>query len=55
MLIDILDKQIIKDMRFEVIDSEGRQYVKYDVDVELSVQDDGKTLKIFINTGTRNG
>lgn len=34
--------------RFEVIDENGRSYVKYDCNVELSYQDDGKTLKIFI-------
>jgi predicted RNA-binding Zn-ribbon protein involved in translation (DUF1610 family) len=34
--------------RFEVIDENGRSYVKYDCALELSYQDDGKTLKIFI-------
>ena len=39
--------------RFEVIDENGRVYAKgpmYDspVDVELSYQDEGKTLKVFI-------
>lgn len=38
--------------RFEVIDhtSEklGRELVKYGVDVELSFQDDDKTLKVFL-------
>lgn len=39
--------------RFEVIDEDGRVYAKgpmYDspVDVELSYQDEGKTLKVFI-------
>ena len=44
-----IDKQTLTDMRFEVIDEEGRQYVRYDVDVEFSMQDDNKTLKIFVN------
>lgn len=39
--------------RFEVIDHTkemlGRAYVKYGVDIELSFQDDGKTLKVFVN------
>lgn len=39
--------------RFEVIDHTkqmlGRVYVKYGVDVELSFQDDGKTLKVFVD------
>ena len=34
--------------RFEVIDNNGRAYVRYDVDVEYSIQDEGKTLKIFV-------
>jgi hypothetical protein len=36
--------------RVEVIDESGRAYVKYGVQkVELSIQDDFKTLKIFIS------
>lgn len=40
--------------RFEVIDETGRAYVKgpmygSPVDVELSYQDNGKTLKVFID------
>lgn len=40
--------------RFEVIDETGRAYVKGSiygtpVKVELSYQDDGRTLKVFIN------
>jgi hypothetical protein len=39
--------------RFEVIDHtkemRGRAYVKYDIEVELSFQDDGRTLKVFVN------
>lgn len=34
--------------RFEVIDSTGRAYVKYDVAVTLVLQDDGQTLKVFV-------
>lgn len=38
--------------RFEVIDStkdgEGRTLVKYDVNIELQYQDDGRTLKVFL-------
>jgi len=36
--------------RVEVIDQEGRSYVNWDDNnkVELSFQDDGKTLKVFI-------
>ena len=35
--------------RFEVIDvNAGRLIVRYGVDVELSYQDDGRTLKVFM-------
>lgn len=40
--------------RFEVIDETGRAYVKGSiygspVSIDLSYQDDGKTLKVFVN------
>ena len=38
----------LKNIRFEVIDDSGRAYSKYGVDVELSVQDSGRTLKLFV-------
>jgi hypothetical protein len=35
--------------RVEVVDSSGRSYVKYDVsDVSISLQDDDRTLKVFL-------
>jgi hypothetical protein len=35
--------------RVELIDNTGRKYVKYDVEhVEIQLQDDGKTLKVFV-------
>ena len=34
--------------RFELIMEEGRSVVEYDCEVELSLQDDGKTLKVFL-------
>ena len=34
--------------RLEVIDETGRQYVRHDILVQFSVQDDGKTLKVFV-------
>lgn len=34
--------------RVEVIDSTGRAYVKWNVKVEQNIQDDGRTLKIFV-------
>jgi hypothetical protein len=43
---DMLHDQTVT--RFEVIDENGRVYVAKDCKVELSYQDDGRTLKIFI-------
>jgi flagellar biosynthesis/type III secretory pathway protein FliH len=36
--------------RFEVIDENGRVYNEHHCNVELSYQDDGRTLKVFINS-----
>jgi len=44
---DTLDNQTVT--RFEVIDENGRVYVAKDCKLELSYQDDGRTLKVFIN------
>ncbi len=48
-LIDIVTKQIT---RFEVIDHTkkkvGRIVVEYNVNVELSLQDENRTLKVFL-------
>lgn len=35
--------------RFEVIGKAGRLIVHHDVNVQASVQDDGRTLKIFLD------
>ena len=38
--------------RVEVIDSSGRSYVKYNTsDVSISLQDDERTLKVFLKNG----
>jgi hypothetical protein len=34
--------------RFEVIDESGRAYVTRNVAVDLSMQDDNRTLKVFV-------
>lgn len=34
--------------RFEVVDHTGRVYVIYNAEVELSYQDDARTLKVFV-------
>ena len=38
--------------RVEVIDENGRSYTKWNCSVELSYQDNGKTLKIFLKPKT---
>lgn len=37
--------------RVEVIDSTGRVYSARDVSVDLVIQDEGRTLKLFIKGG----
>jgi len=48
------DLQAMKGVnRFEVIDEEGRSYVKYlnkDEGIKFSLQDDNRTLKVFIDS-----
>ena len=44
-----LDMETEKITRFEVIDAAGRRYVNWDAaGLELSIQDEGRTLKIFV-------
>jgi hypothetical protein len=35
--------------RLEVIDKQGRVYSQWNCSIQLSYQDNGKTLKIFVN------
>ena len=42
---DIRDSDVA---RFEVIDGDGRAYTVYGASIELSYQDDGRTLKAFV-------
>ena len=44
---DILHDQTVT--RFEVIDENGRVYTRHNCKVELSYQDDGRTLKVFLD------
>lgn len=41
--------------RIEVIDETGRAYVNWKPDniIEMSMQDDGRTMKIFVSTKKR--
>ena len=36
--------------RFEVIDEDGRAYVRNNIEVRTSRQDDDRTLKIFVSS-----
>ena len=49
---DLLEMILKEVTRFEVIDhsskKRGRYVVEYEVKVEASVQDEGRTLKIFL-------
>jgi len=53
MLFDCLEYDAMKNVnRFEVIDSNGRSYTKYldkDEIIKYNLQDDDKTLKVFID------
>ena len=40
--------------RFEVIDENGRAYTQRDCKVELSYQDDNRTLKVFIKSNKQD-
>lgn len=42
------DNKTSKITRVEVIDENGRAYTKHNCKIELSYQDDGRTLKVFI-------
>lgn len=50
--LNFIKKDVIYDIdtvtRFEVIDETGRAYVRNDIKLSFSLQDDSKTLKIFI-------
>ena len=45
---DMLQDQTVT--RFEVIDENGRVYTKWNCKIELSYQDEGRTLKVFIKS-----
>lgn len=48
--IDTVSTQLPTDKttRFEVIDDTGRRLVEYGVNIEISMQDDGRTMKVFL-------
>lgn len=46
------DYDFSKVTRVEVIDSNGRAYVAYDVEPTIMLQDGGRTLKVFVDRKT---
>jgi ssDNA-binding replication factor A large subunit len=42
------DNSTSKVTRVEVVDETGRVYTKWNCSIELSYQDDGRTLKVFV-------
>ena len=40
--------KIRKETRIEIIENGKRKFVKWDCEIEESIQDDGRTLKLFI-------
>lgn len=50
-----MDLDLSNVTRFEVIDDKGKRYVNWDnrsdvpLNIKFSMQDDGKTLKVFIS------
>jgi hypothetical protein len=44
------NNNIDKVTRFEVIDDSGRVLVRYGIKIELSFQDDDRTLKVFLTS-----
>lgn len=41
-------KNTKKVTRFEVVDELGRAYTRLGVNIKLSLQDEGRTLKVFV-------
>ena len=43
-----MTNKLNKVTRLEIIDKNGRAYVRWDCEIDQSFQDDGRTLKIFV-------
>jgi hypothetical protein len=48
--IDTINEAFKNVTRFEVIDDSGRALVRYGIKVELSLQDETRTLKVFLTS-----
>lgn len=45
-----LNESLKEVTRFEIIDDSGRALVRRDIKVELSLQDEARTLKVFLTS-----
>ena len=51
----MIELDVSKVTRLEVIDENGRSYVKYKIsDIKFSLQDDDRTLKIFLEVNNND-
>lgn len=48
MIGEITQENIGNITRFEVIDKTGHVVVRYNIAIEISIQGDGRTLKVFL-------
>jgi calcineurin-like phosphoesterase family protein len=52
--VDPINESLKQVTRFEVIDDSGRALVRYGISTELSVQDEGRTLKVFLKSNNES-
>jgi len=48
------NNNVDKVTRFEVIDDSGRVLVRYGIKIELHLQDDDRTLKVFLTSKNKS-
>jgi hypothetical protein len=48
------NNNVDKVTRFEVIDDSGRVLVRYGIRIELHLQDDDRTLKVFLTSKNKS-
>ena len=42
-----------KETRLTVVDESGKRYERYDIEITESIQDNGKTLKLFVKNAEK--
>jgi hypothetical protein len=53
-LVDPINESLKQVTRFEVIDDSGRALVRRGISTELSIQDEGRTLKVFLKSNNES-